>query len=457
MTHSIATPAGVQPLSLWADIRRTLWLAAPLIVSQLLQVSAGFVDTLIAGRLGATALGAVGIGSAVWIIVILGCLGLSSALAPMAARLLGANQQNQLGHYVRQALWLTVVVHALGVGVLWSLAQQLPHLGIAPDLVPSAQAYLTIMIWTLLPSGLLVVVRNFLEASEDTHPVLLITSLGLLTNAAGSLALGLGYFGLPRLGLVGIAWASVLAHSVMAVVALAWLCLPRYRHYQFFAHWEWPKWSLIKAMLALSIPIALSLLFEVGLFSAVSLQMGVLGKNAAAANTIALQLATYCFMFPLGLSFVVAARMGNAWGREDFAGMRQRLQSSLSIAITMACVNATLLVLFRAPLIGLFTADAQVVALASSLLVLAAVFQLSDTTQVIFNAALRGLHDTRVPMLINGFSYWVLGFGSGYVLAHMLGYGAKGLWIGLIFGLSSGSILLGWRLRCVFRRVTTGL
>ncbi|PID50155.1 MAG: hypothetical protein CR991_02750 [Proteobacteria bacterium] len=440
-------------VSLGADIRRTLWLALPLIMAQLFQVSAGLVDTLIAGHLGSTALGAVGVGSAVWIIVMLGCMGLSNALAPMTARLLGSNQLGLLGHYLRQGLWLAFIVHSLGVILLLFLSKQLAVLGIDEALVVPAQTYLGIMAWTLLPSAMLVVARNFLEASENTHPVLLITLIGLIVNVSVSVLLGLGYWGLPRLGLVGIAWGSVTSLVLMAIVAFILLLGQRYHHYQLLAHWEWPRWKLIKAMLALSIPIALSILFEAGLFSAVSIQMGVLGTTEAAANAIALQLATYCFMLPLGLSFVVAARMGRAYGQQDHAAIRQRLQASLLIAITMACVNATLLIVFKSTWVGVFTDDTTVIALANSLVVFAAIFQLSDTTQVTFNAALRGLHDTRVPMLINGFSYWILGFCVGYVLAHVLGYGARGLWIGLIFGLSSGSVLLGIRLWVVFRRL----
>jgi MATE family multidrug resistance protein len=435
------------------DIRRTLWLALPMIAAQLLQMSAGVVDSLIAGRIGSVELGAVGLGSSLIFVVLLCVIGLSNGLSPVLAKLLGESKSQELGAVFRQGTWLAAISCFIGFLLIFVLIANLELINIDQELIAPTKAYMNAAIWSLLPAMGFMVGRNFFEATENTQPVLFATVIGLIVNIFFSYSLGLGKFGMPAIGVAGIGWATTLSNACIALSFLYLLTRPNNHSYRLFVQWDWPRWSEIKKLLKISIPIAISLLFEVGLFASVTVQMGIFGRIESAANVIALQAASMAFMLPLGLSFILVARVGNALGRQDPAGIKQRLQSGFIIATVMGISTAVALILLRYQIIAFYTDEAEVVRLASIFLILAAIFQISDTSQVTFSGVLRGLQDTTVPMLTNGFSYWVIGFGGGCLLAYPLGMGAVGLWVGLILGLTACSIFLGLRLRYTLKRL----
>ena len=209
-------------------------------------------------------------------------------------------------------------------------------------------------------------------------------------------------------------------------------------------------------MLSLSIPIFLGMLFEAGLFVATSVQMGMIGLLEAGSHQIALSASAFCFMLPLGMSFALTARIGRVAGMGRVAPVRLRVASGIVLTLGMALTTASILILFRYQIASIYSADVELQNFAASLLLLGAVFQLSDGSQIMLIGALRGLHDTRVPMYINAFSYWVIAFGLGVLCAHVLDLGAYGLWYGLITGLTVASILLSLRLRNRLRLLDAG-
>lgn len=445
LTPTVAAPQ-LKPRQLLLEMRRTLRLAIPLIVAQLLQMGNGLVDALVAGRLGSAQLAAGGIAAGIWFVASILCVGLLAGLSPTLSRLIGQGRRRIVGGVFRQGLWLGAAVGLCALLCVLLMSATLDHWSLKPELVPYIRQYLITACWSLPAFAVVMVARNVLEATGLTRPVMLVQLAGLGINILADLGFGLGWFGLPRLGLVGIGVATSVVTVSMAIALIIVLRRPRFSRYELFSQFDWPQWTTLRSLLTLSIPIYLTLLFESGLFFATGVQMGMIGTLEAGAHNIAISLSGACYMLPLGLSFALTARTGQVYGRESWPSIRLRVVSGVLLTLLLALSTAIALVLFRHQLTGLYSTDVAVQALAAQLLVLAAVFQLSDGAQVAFIGLLRGIQDTRVPMLINAVAYWGIAFPVGYVLAHHVGYGAHGLWYGLIIGLTLSALLQAWRL-----------
>jgi len=432
-----------------SDIRRSLALAIPLIGAQLLAMGNGLVDALVAGQLGSVQLAAGGIAAGIWFFASLACIGMMAGLSPILSRLLGERRHAELGGVYRQGLMLGVVVGLIAMLLLLVFAQNLHRTSIASELLPFIRQYLVAASWSLPFFAVVMASRNFCEATGFARPVLVVQAIGLVVNTVADLLFGLGWFGFPAYGLTGIGIATTSVMVTMATALIWFLSGRQFARFNVFERFDPPDWRRISSMMTLALPITVGVAFEAGLFVATTVQMGMLGTREAAAHYIAMGATSVCFMLPLGLSFALTARIGRADGRKELASVRLRIVSGLAIVIVMAVSTALLLVLFRHPIASIYTQDAGLRLFAANLLLLAALFQLSDGLQIAMIGILRGLHDTRVPMWINGFSYWVIAFGIGHYSAFYLDYGAYGLWMGLITGLTVASILLGWRLKIV--------
>jgi len=433
--------------ALRADLRRTLRLGVPLIGAQLLQMGNGFVDALIAGRLGAAELAAGGIGGSLWFFVSLSCIGLMAGLSPTLSQLIGAKRRVYVGSIFRQGLWLGLITGFVALLLLLLIAENIHRFSLTPELPPLIREYLLGACWSLPFFALVMATRNVCEAASVTRPVLLVTALGLVINILANLGLGLGWFGLPRLELFGIGLATTFVNIGMAIALVLFVTGPRFKRFSLFATFERPQWEHLKPMLVLSIPIFLGMLFEAGLFVATSVQMGYIGIVESGSHQIAIGASAFCYMLPLGMSFALTARVGRAAALRQVGPIRLRIFSAALLGVFMAITTALLLVIFRYDIAAIYTDNIDLQQMAASLLLLGALFQLSDGAQIMLIGVLRGLHDTRVPMLINAFSYWVIAFGFGLYCAHVLEWGAHGLWVGLVTGLTVASVLLTIRLR----------
>lgn len=438
---------------LWLDARRTLKLAVPLMLAQLLTMGNGLVDALVAGRLGRLELAAGGIGAGLWFFSSLSCIGLMAGISPTLSRLIGQRRRVFVGSVFTQGLWIGVITGIVSMLAAWCMIATLDHWSLSSELVPLIKRYLLPASFSLPAFAVVMACRNACEATGYTNGVVVVQFLGLLINIVADLAFGLGWFGFPKLGLLGIGISTTVVSFAMAAALVIYLRGDRFSRYQFLSTFEKPRWQDIKPMLVLSIPIYLALLFEAGLFTATAVQMGMLGTLEAGAHNIAIGISGACYMLPLGLSFALTARVGRVYGRGAYESLRLRVASGLVITVLLAATTVTLLVFFRYQLTGLYSSDAELRAFAAQLIALAALFQLSDGAQVALLGMLRGMNDTRVPMLINAFSYWAIAFAAGYYAAHHLGWGAVGLWGGLILGLTVAAILLSVRLRIRMRQV----
>lgn len=424
------------------EMRVSFLLALPLVLSQVSSMAMNIVDTVLAGRHGPVTLAAVGVGSAVWSVVILVSIGVLMAVPPTVSQLNGAGRRAEIGPVFRQALWL-----ALGLGLALSFvvragAVALEPLGITAEARPEAVAFLHAISWGAPALALFFCLRNLSEGVAWTLPSMVfgLVGLALLVPLGWGLMFGAG---LGAAGL-GYAVAIVLWCQCLGMAAYLWRA-PRFADLGLFARFDAPQWPPIRALLRLGLPMGVSVFMEGSLFVATALLVGTLGTTQMAAHQVAILMASLCFMVPLGVAMATTVRVGHAVGAGDLPAVRWAAGAGYTLAMVAQTLSAILLVAAGTWLAGLFTTDPAVIALASLLMAYAAVFQYPDGLQAMSAGALRGLKDVRIPMVITVLAYWGVGLPLGAWLGLARGQGAPGLWTGLIFGLAVAAILLGWR------------
>ncbi len=428
------------------EMRASFALALPLVLGQLSSVAMNVVDTLIAGHHSAQALAGVAVGSAVWSLVFLILIGVLMAVPPTVSHLNGAGQRHAVGSVFRQASWLALV---MGCGLFFlvrSAGPLLTLMGIDADVQPGAQAFLSGISWGAPALALYLAFRYVSEGVALTRPTMVFGIVGLLLLIPLGYALMHGRFGLPGLGPLGLGIATSVVLWLQAISMLGWLAYSRrYADLALFSDFEWPQWAPIADLLRLGLPMGFAILMEGGLFVATALIIGTLGLVAVAAHQIAINIASACFMVPLGIAMATTVRVGFAAGRGDGDAVRWAAGGGYALTAITQVLSAALLVLFATAIAQAYTRDTAVVALAAQLMGFAALFQLSDGLQAASGGALRGLKDTRIPMVITVLSYWGVGMPIGWWLGIVREQGAAGMWVGLIGGLSAAAILLTWR------------
>ena len=429
-----------------------LRLALPVIVADLGWISMGLVDTLMVGSLGPAAIGAVGNGSILYMAVMMLGFGVLFALDTYISQAFGAGRIAECHRWlfagIQLAAVLTVLLTVLSVGLLAAL----PALGQHPDVLAFLEPYLWHLLWGTPALLAYQVFRRYLQAVHVVRPVMYGLVVANVVNAVVNGVLIHGQLGLPALGVVGAAWATVLSRTALA--GFLWLVIvyreresPSGLHDVPFALDPRRMWAIVK----LGTPAAMQILLEVGVFAAASALAGRIAPAAVAAHQIVLNVVGCLFMIPYGISSAAAVRVGHAIGRRDPRGARHAGWVAISLALGAMSCSAVLFALAPEALIRPFSDDREVLTIGVGLLLVAAVFQLFDGLQVVSTGALRGLGDTRVPMIANLIGHWGLGLPIAYALCFWYGWGAQGLWAGLAVGLILiGATLLGvwhWRSR----------
>ena len=426
------------------EFAATIRLAAPLVLGQLSAIGMNLIDTVLAGHLDAHTLGAVALGSNVWVLAIVTIIGVMMALQPSVAQLRSAGREHEIGTLFRQALWLAI---PLGIGLGFAAALLGPMLfgliGVDASLVADATSFMRAIAWGAPALSVFFALRGLSEGMGLTRPTMYFSMLGLATLGPLGYILMYGAFGIPRLGAFGCGLATAIVLWIQcAAFALYVARRSRYRDLHLLAVFDRPDRGKLAELIGIGAPIAVTLLMEAGLFVAVALTIGKLGADIIASHQIAINIASVVFMVPLGIAMATTVRVGFARGRNDGHGVRQAGAVGMMLTLCMQVASATLLFTIPEHIAALYTTDGAVIALAAQLLALAAIFQLSDGVQAASNGALRGLKDTRVPMLISGVAYWCVGMPVGLWLAFHKGLGAPGMWMGLIAGLSAAAVLL---------------
>lgn len=436
------------------ELVATVRLALPLVFGQLSAVGMNVVDALLAGHLDAHTLGAVAVGASVWSLAIVASVGLMLAVPPSVAQLHGAGRDAEVGPLFRQALWLAATVGVgLGFAVHFGGPLLVKAIGIDPALVPDVGRFLRAIAYGAPALTLFFALRGLSEGLGLTRPTLYFSLLGLACLPAIGYVLMYGRLGVPRLGAQGSGIATAIVLWIEAIAMAIYIA--RRRHYLalgLFTRFDPPRAGTIGELLRLGVPMGLTVFMEASLFVAAALAIGTLGTDIVASHQIALNVATVTFMVPLGIAMATTVRIGHAAGRGDAAGVRMAGHASFVLVLGTQFVSAALMLALPHAIAALYTGDARVVDLAAQLLVLAGLFQFSDGLQVVANGALRGLKDTRVPMVATLVAYWLVGMPVGLWLAFPQGDGARGMWIGLIAGLTVAAVLLLWRFERRSRR-----
>ena len=442
-----------QPKPWTTEARALLALALPLILANIAQSTINATDLVLLGRLNADALAAGSLAFNLYVPLVVFGIGLLSAVSPVVAAERGARRHSvrEVRRTVRQGMWLAVTLTVPCWLILWQAPTLLMLLGQDPDLARAAGSFVRIVMWSLLPIFLFFVLRNFIAAIERPNWGAVVLVGQVLINALLGWTLIFGHFGLPALGLEGSALASALANLFVFVALAMVVAFARpFRRYAIFGRWWRPDWSRYRELVAIGLPIAITLLLEVAVFAAAVFIMGLIGRDAIAAHAIALQVAAFTFMVPLGLSQAATVRVGLFYGAADRAGISRAGWTALVMGTGFMAVMALVLLSVPKLLIGIFlhTGDPRntvVLALGVQFLAVAALFQIVDGAQSVGAGVLRGLQDTRWPMIFAAFGYWGVGIGVGWLLAFPMGLQGVGVWIGLASGLAVVAMLMVWR------------
>jgi MATE family multidrug resistance protein len=447
-----AIDAGVRaPEHPWREeIRATLQLSWPMILTNLGQTAMTATDVLMMGRLGPDALAAGSLGANLYFMPLIFGIGLMIATSPMIATELGRKRHSvrDVRRTVRQGLWLSVMV-AIPIWLfLWQAEPILIAMGQEPRLAAMAGSYVHTLMWACLPFHAYLVLRSFISALERPRWALIIVFAAVAINAFANWCLMYGNLGFPALGLPGSGLATSLSSALMfAGMAAVVIFEKRFRRYRLFGRFWRADWPRFLALLKLGMPIALLLLFEVSIFNAASFLMGLINAASIAAYAIAIQVASLSFMIPLGLGQAVTVRVGLAYGADNEEAVTRAGWTAYAMGVGFMAVMAAVMILLPYPLISAFIdldapENAAVVPLAATFLAFAGLFQIVDGAQAVGGGMLRGLHDTTIPMIYALIGDWGVGLPLGVLLAFPAGLEGRGIWIGLSAGLAVVAALL---------------
>lgn len=444
---------------------RALWhLAWPILIGQLATVGLGVVDVAMTGHVSATELASVSLGASVWMIVIVTVVGAMMSVNTVVAHEVGARRFERIPHVVRQSMW-----KGLGIGIvamlgMWLGILSFDYLGLTPEVQRRATLFVLITSFGMPATAMYRALYGYTASINQTKPVMVIAVGGLLFNIALNWVLVFGNLGAPQLGAVGCAISTAIGVWLMLFAMIGWVRVaPAYRDTYPFTHWEWPVWSEIGVMLRLGIPIGITYFAEVSAFGIVGLLVGRFGEVTMSAHQIALNFSSLVFMVPMTFGIAMITRVGQALGEGDPERARYVARLGVGMSMAFALLSALFIAVFRWEIARAYTVDVAVQALCVQLLLFAAVFQLSDATQVATSSAIRGYKVTRSPMVIQLVAFWVVALPLGVWLglapdwlpfAPAEPMAAHGFWIALTVGLTIAAVLLTWSLvRLSNRRV----
>jgi MATE family multidrug resistance protein len=435
------------------ELIETLRLAVPIALTQLGQIAMMTTDLALIGRLGDQAVAAAALAHTVFFVSFTFGMGLVSAVAPLAAQAFGAGNPRMVRRALRVGLWAALLI-SLPMMVLPLYGEQiLVMLGQAPATARLAQHYLLGLAWGIAPALWFLAIRGFMGAVNRPEPGLWITLAAIPANALLVYLLIHGGMGLPRLELFGAGLATTIINFAVFVAGL-WFAYGRrpFRKYHVLGHIWRIDWALMGQLIVIGAPISIAFLLEYGLFAAAALLMGLIGTTALAAHQIALQVTAILFMVPFGIGMAATVRVGHAVGRNDPAAVKRAGLVATLLGIALASTLTLAVMLGRFGIARFFFGEAAASAgvaidLTATLLMVGATFFVADGIQTVAAGALRGMNDTRVPLLFAAVSYWLIGFTAAYGLAFAAGFGAVGVWIGLSCGTAVYAVLLILRFR----------
>lgn len=442
---------------LLSEARALTILGLPMVGSQVAQFSMQIVNTLLLGRYSVEALAAMVLATTAYFSFFVICNCYAWAVLPLVSASVANDDDTEVRRATRMGFWLCMLASLISQPFFWFSETILIWLRQEPEIAAAAATYLKIAGPSLIPATGAMVLRSYLAALERTQFVLWVMVGGAVLNGVLNYALIFGRWGLPELGLTGAAWTTLVVYiGTFLILAVYAAVLPALKRYEIFVRFWRPDWEAFSTVFKLGWPIGISVLAEHGLFAATAVMMGWLGTIQLAAHGIALEIIATFFMVHLGLSQAVTVRAGRAFGKKNVEGLKL-VTGATAILATAVLIPTILLCLFAGEwVVGLFLAAddpdrAAIILTGGGLLVIAAFFQVADSGQVLTQGLLRGVQDTRVPMILTAIAYWLIGVPAGYLIGIRAGYGAEGIWVGLIVGLIAAFIGLSLRFRRALR------
>ncbi len=436
----------------WRETNHLVRLATPVLIASVAQTGMGFVDTVMAGGVSATDMAAVSIAASIWLPSILFGVGVLMALIPVVAQLNGSGRINKIASEIQQGIYLSMIMTVPIVLILLQTPRILTFMNVDKAMADITVGYMYAIVWAVPAYLLFQNFRSYTDGMSLTKPAMVIGFFGLMLNIPLNYILVYGKFGLPALGGVGCGVATTIVYWVMFSMLLWYVRrAPKLEKIELFARLHKPNWKEQWRLFSLGLPVALAMFFEVTLFAVVAILVAPLGPIVVAAHQVAINFSSLVFMLPMSIGAATSIRVGHKLGEQTTDGAKVATRVGLIAGLATAVITATLTVMFKEQITMLYTDNVEVITLASHLLLLAAVYQCTDSVQVIAAGALRGYKDMRAIFVITFIAYWLVGLPLGYTLGHtdilVPAMGAAGFWYGFIAGLSTAALLLYMRIR----------
>ncbi len=368
-------------------------------------------------------------------------LGILLAINPIVAQFYGAQELEKIGISVRQGLWLSLIIALPAILIVRNLRFVMEMMDYSQEVIPVTLGYLEAISWAFPAIFAYLILRFFNDGISRSKPHLFFSLLAIPLNIAGNYIFMYGHWGVPAMGAVGCGWATAIVWWAMLVGMLIFMLMNKdYQTFSIFNQFGLPKWLYFKEILRIGVPNGVSLGMEISMFAVVSLLIGSLSVAAVAAHQVAINFASLTFTIPLGISIATTSRVGFAVGRKDWQEARLAGNVGIGLSVLVMSVTAWVMFLFPENIVQIYTDEIKVTEIAVQLIMIAAIFQISDGVQVSSAGALRGLKDTQIPMFVNIAAYWGVGISLGYFLGMVQNFGANGLWIGMIAGLTVAAV-----------------
>ncbi len=437
------------------NYRKLFLLAYPVILSQLGHIMVGVVDTAMVGQIGTIPQAAVALANSLYVLVLVFGLGVSYGVTPLVAAADSIKDYSHNASLLKHSIVINTAMGCLLFLLLLILSPVLLFFNQKQEVVKLAIPFLNIMMLGMIPLCIFSGFKQFAEGLSFTRVAMIITIGSNLLNILLNYLMIFGHWGFPEMGLMGSCWASFIARTAMALIMFIYI----YYNKHFKVYWEGFNFKnisipLVKSILSIGVPSGLQWLFEVGAFSFAVIMIGWISSAAQAAHQVALSIASVTYMMASGLSAAASVRVGNQLGLKDMQGLRSAGFSAFIMVLAFMSISAICFILFRETLPIFFNKESGVIRLSSSLLIVAAFFQLSDGMQVVGLGALRGMKDVKIPTVITLVAYWIIGLPMSYVFAFIFGYGVVGVWYGLSLGLTIAALLLFLRFNYVSKKYT---
>jgi len=436
-------------------IRETIKLAIPVAIGQLGHIMLGVVDSFMVGKLGAEPLAASALANGLFFLIMVLGIGMSHAITALVAIARGERNNEQCGVIVRQALIVNITFSVILTLITYGAAQLIDQMNQDIEVARLTKSYLEILSISIFPFMLFQTYRQFIEGLSFTKPPMYVAILANIVNVFGNWILVFGNLGFPALGLDGAGYATLITRLFMSISMMLFvLKAPRYKEYDPTLRFKSINFEVISRIIRIGLPSGLMYSMEVGAFALAAIIIGWLGSASLAAHQIAINLASISYMVVLGIASAATIRVGNALGRKNIADVRLAGLSAIILGSVFMSFTGIIFILFNKVLPQLYIIDSEVIGIASSLLIIAALFQLSDGVQAVGMGALKGITDVNVPMIITFVAYWLIALPVGYLLGFIFELNIIGIWLGLLLGLTVAAVLFVFRFRQKINKIT---